>query len=71
MVNGITKVVCPLGGIALSKFNYGNTRLCDICSNLTINTSERGHSPRSDVLLLSLNILFTFCRAISLLTLNN
>ena len=49
--------------IYLFKVNNRNTRKrCDICSKLTIKTSERRHRRRSDVfnvLMLTLNILDT------------
>ena len=42
------------------KVNNWNTRLrCEICSKLTIKTSERRHWRRSGVLLLTLNIFHT------------
>ena len=50
--------------IFLHTVNYRNTRKrCEICSKLTIKTSEQRHWRRSGVFLLTLNIFYAFfCR---------
>ena len=47
--------------IHLFKFSNRNSReRCEICSKLTIKTPEERHSRRPGVLLLTLNIFYTF-----------
>ena len=40
-------------GIYLFKVNIGNTRMCEICSKLTIKTLERRKWHRSDVVIIN------------------
>ena len=60
-----------LADIYLLKFNNRNTRTrCEICSKLTIKTTERHHWPHSDVFIVNFEHISELALVLLLLTLN-